>query len=89
MRMISLFYILCFTGNTFVGFFRGVSRMHVLLVGTTMHITIRAVLSHLLVGSMGLSAVALATGVGWVCMTAYQIMCLRKWKKDNRLYIAG
>lgn len=82
MRMISIFYILCFTGNTFVGFFRGVGRMHVLLIGTTLHITIRAVMSHLLVGSMGLQAVALATGVGWMCMTAYQIICLIHWNRS-------
>lgn len=87
MRMISIFYILCFTGNTFVGFFRGVGRMHVLLIGTTMHITIRALLSHLLVGGMGLSAVALATGIGWACMTVYQILCLHKWRRDTRPYI--
>lgn len=82
MRMISIFYLLCFTGNTFVGFFRGVGRMHVLLVGTTLHITIRAVMSHLLVESMGLRAVALATGVGWMCMTVYQIICLVRWNRN-------
>lgn len=88
MRMISIFYILCFTGNTFVGFFRGVGRMHVLLIGTTMHITIRALLSHLLVNGMGLSAVALATGIGWMCMTLYQILCLISWRRDTKPYIA-
>ena len=82
MRMISIFYLLCFTGNTFVGFFRGVGRMHVLLIGTTLHITIRAILSHLLVGGMGLQAVALATGVGWMCMTVYQIICLVQWNRS-------
>ena len=89
MRMISIFYILCFSGNSFVGFFRGVGRMHVLLIGTTMHITIRALLSHLLVGGMGLSAVALATGVGWMCMTAYQILCLHQWRRETRPYISA
>ena len=87
MRMISIFYILCFTGNTFVGFFRGTGWMHVLVFGTTMHITIRALLSHLLVSSMGLSAVALATGVGWMCMTVYQVANLLKWRRENRILI--
>ena len=83
MRLISAFYLLCFSGNTFVGFFRGVGRMHVLVIGTTLHITIRAALSHLLVGSMGLSAVALATGIGWMCMTLYQIICLLRWQRET------
>ena len=87
MRMISIFYILCFTGNSFVGFFRGVGKMHVLLIGTTMHITIRAVLSHLMVEGMGLSAVALATGIGWVCMTVYQVICLSRWRHENQKII--
>lgn len=89
MRMISVFYLLCFTGNTFVGFFRGVGRMHVLLIGTTLHITIRAVLSYLLVGSMGLRAVALATGIGWICMTIYQIISLIYWKKHVAIQTAA
>ena len=89
MRVISIFYILCFTGNTFVGFFRGVGRMHVLLIGTTLHITIRVILSHLLVGSMDLAAVALATGIGWACMTVYQMICLFRWRRENRSYISA
>ena len=80
MRWISLFYVLCFTGNAFVGYFRGVGRMRVLVIGTTLHITVRAVLSHLLVGGMGLKAVALATGAGWILLLTYQLLCLRRQK---------
>lgn len=84
MRWISVFYLLCFTGNTFVGFFRGIGKMRVLLIGTTMHITIRALLSHLLVRNMGLKAVALATGIGWIVMTIYQLIWLRKVWTDKK-----
>ena len=80
MRLISLFYVLCFTGNAFVGYFRGVGRMRVLVIGTTLHITVRAVLSHLLVGGMGLKAVALATGAGWILLLTYPLLCLRRQK---------
>jgi len=81
MRLVSLFYLLCFTGNAFVGYFRGVGRMRVLVIGTTLHIAVRALLSHLLVERMGLPAVALATGIGWVLLFAYQSMSLvRLWK---------
>ncbi len=73
MRTIALFYILCFTGNTFVGYFRGVGAVYVPLIATTMHISIRAALSYAWVGTMGLRAVALATGVGWLALTAFQI----------------
>lgn len=83
LRYMAPFYVLCFTGNTFVGYFRSLGKMHILLIGTTLHITVRAVLSHLGVGGMGLKAVALATGIGWVCLAAYQLWNLKKEKKTE------
>ena len=83
LRVIALFYLLCFSGNCFVGFFRGVGRMHVLVIGTTLHIFIRALLSHLLVGGMGLKAVALATGIGWIVLFGYQTYNLLKWRRQS------
>jgi len=74
MRTISIFYILCFTGNVFMGYFRGISKVYVPLCLTTMHIAIRACLSYAWAPSMGLKAIALATGCGWICMTIAQII---------------
>ena len=64
-RLISIFYTLCFTGNTFCGYFDGLGKVSIPLIGATSHITLRVILSWLLVGRMGLPAVALATGLGW------------------------
>ena len=61
----ALFYTLCFTGNTFAGYFNGIGKVLVPFLGATSHIALRVVLSWLLVGRMGLPAVALATGLGW------------------------
>lgn len=76
LRQMALFYTLCFTGNSFVGFFRGVGQVYVPLTATILHISLRALLSYVWVDAMGLRAVALATGVGWLVMTAYQISTL-------------
>ena len=65
-HLIAVFYTLCFMGNTFAGYFNGIGRVDIPLIGATSHITLRVVLSWLLVGRMGLPAVALATGLGWV-----------------------
>ena len=73
LRLMSLFYVLCFTGNTFVGFFRGAGQVFAPVTATILHISVRAVCSHLWVDSLGLRAVALATGVGWMVMTVYHI----------------
>ena len=74
MRSISIFYILCFTGNVFMGYFRGISKVYVPLCLTTMHIGIRACLSYAWAPSMNLKAIAFATGCGWICMTIAQVI---------------
>ena len=84
LRQIAFFYILCFTGNNFVGFFRGAGRVYVPIVATTLHISIRVALSYLLAASLGLRAVAIATGVGWMAMTVYQLVMLRDTNKRLR-----
>lgn len=66
MQLISLFYIFCFTGNTFAGYFDGLGRVTIPFIGAASHIALRVVLSWLWIDSMGMSAVALATGIGWV-----------------------
>lgn len=73
LKLISVFYVLCFIGNNFVGYFRGVGRVMVPFAGTTMHLTLRVILSWVLVPSMGLAGVAAATGAGWILVVSYQI----------------
>ena len=64
-RTVALFYLFCFTGNTFTGHFNGVGRIRLPFVGALGHITFRVIGSYLLFGHLGLTAVALATGLGW------------------------
>ena len=73
LRQIALFYILCFTGNHFLGYFRGAGYVYIPPVATALHISIRVALSYLLAGRLGLRAVGLATGIGWIAMTIYQV----------------
>lgn len=70
MKIIAAFYTLCFTGNTFAGYFDGIGRVSVPFIGATSHIALRVVLSWRLIGKMGLPAVAVATGIGWVMVNA-------------------
>lgn len=72
LRTIALFYLLSFSGHTFVGWFRGTGRMNVTFWGTTLQITVRVIGSYLLVDTLGLDAVALATGGGWILIVAFQ-----------------
>lgn len=66
MRTVALFYVLCFSGNAFAGYFDGIGKMSVSMAGSLGHIALRIVLSWLLIEKFGLAAVALATGIGWL-----------------------
>lgn len=65
LKIMGWFYFLCFVGHAFVGWYRGVGRMSITFVGTTLQIVLRVIGTYLLVDTMGLNAVALATGLGW------------------------
>lgn len=82
LKLISLFYIFCFTGNSFAGYFEGCGRVSVPLIGAASHITLRVILSWLWVEKMGLPAVALATGIGWILVNILWTMLKRREKTD-------
>lgn len=83
-QYISWFYILSFTGHSFVGWFRGYGRMNITFLGTTLQIVIRVIFTYLLVQSMGLNAVALSTGLGWIAIVAFHsTMFLVQLKHGN------
>lgn len=71
LKMVSLFYIFCFTGNTFAGHFSGSSKMPITLAGSLGQISTRAVLCWLWIGKGGLGAVAVATGIGWALVNLF------------------
>ena len=66
-----------------MGFFRGIGKISVPVIGSTLHISIRVVLSYLLIGRMGLEAVAVATGIGWISVVIYQIVVYRNVRKKG------
>ena len=82
LELVALFYTLCFTGNTFAGYFNGIGKVSVPFLGATSHIALRVVLSWLLVGKMGLPAVALAAGLGWVLVNA--LWTFVKWRMEKK-----
>lgn len=71
LRLVAVFYLFNFLGSGLSGYFHGRGRVNLPVIGTTSHITIRVILSALLAPRMGLEAVALATGVGWVYVVSF------------------
>ena len=65
------FYFLAFVGHAYVGHYRGIGRMNVTFIGTTLQIAVRVIGTYLLVDLLGLNAVALSTGLGWVVISLF------------------
>ena len=82
LRIIAFFYILCFVGSSLVGYFRGVGMVHVPVIGTTLNISTRVLLSYPLTQRFGLPGLAAATGIGWMIVVSYQIWNL--WRNDSK-----
>lgn len=79
LRIVSLFYLLCFTGNTFAGYFEGIGKVSIPFTGAIGHITLRVILAWIFVGRYQLDAVAVATGIGWILVNLFwTIMAVRK-----------
>lgn len=76
--IVALFYEFCFIGYVFVGYFKGLGLVNVPVIGTTMHVILRVILSFLFVQKYGLLAVGLATGIGWACLNVYQVIVYKK-----------
>lgn len=84
LKLVALFYTLCFTGNTFAGYFNGIGKVLVPFLGATSHIALRVVISWLLVGRMGLPAVALATGLGWAMVNTMWAVVKRVTERKGK-----
>lgn len=82
LRILCFFYFLGYTGSAFVGYFRGIGRVDLPLIGTTLHISIRVILSYLLVSQLGMSAVSYATGIGWVVIAVFHTLMFLRLRRN-------
>ncbi len=71
LHLVSLFYVFCFIGNTFVGSFNGQGHPIYTCIGAISHISIRVVISWIFIGAYALPAVAVGTGIGWVYVNVF------------------
>lgn len=79
LQVMAIFYILPAFCNSFQGFFRGLGRMDITLYATIVQIPVRVALAYMLVGQVGLLAVAVGVAAGWLCMIAYEAYQYRQY----------
>lgn len=71
LRLVACFYLFNFLGSGLSGYYQGRGRIHLPVIGSTGHIGLRAFLSWWLAPALSLPAVALATGLGWICVVIF------------------
>ncbi len=89
LQILCFFYFLSYTGSAFVGFYRGSGLVNIPLIGTTLHISLRVILSYLFVSSMGMDAVSYATGIGWIVIVIFHSLMFVHLKKKEDLLLSG
>lgn len=82
--IISVFYLFCFLGNSFTGYFNGTENVIITLAGSITQITIRVVFSFLLFKTFKLNAVAISTGIGWIIANIFWLL---NWKFNGKLHL--
>ncbi len=83
LRLIACFYVFNFLGSGLAGYYRGCGRVNLPVIGSTGHISLRVVLSWLLAPVMGLPAVALASGLGWMGVVTFWSVIRRRLRKKT------
>ncbi|MCC0654005.1 MATE family efflux transporter [Clostridioides sp. ES-S-0001-03] len=81
MKTIAIFYVLCFIGSAFVGWYRGSGKVNIPVIGTVLHISIRVIISYLFIQQFALKTIAFATGIGWVSVVTFQYIIFCRSKK--------
>lgn len=70
---------LCFTCSVFTGFYNGIGKVSLTLIGTLGQIALRVIFSWILFGKLQLAAVA-ATGIGWIAANVFWAWRLKRTK---------
>lgn len=84
LRLVACFYLFNFLGSGLAGYFQGRGRVNIPVIGATGHITLRVILSWLLAPKLGLPAVALATGLGWIGVVAFWSLLFRRERTSSK-----
>ena len=80
--LMAAFYLLPAMTNGFQGFYRGMGRLRITLLGTFVQTSLRVIGTVLLAPRLGLPGIAFACAVGWSAMLAFEVpLYLYKFRK--------
>ena len=81
--VMAFIYILPAVTNWFQGFFRGMGRMPITIVMTSVQIVLRTVFTYLLAPGMGIRGIAFSCAIGWSCMICCEYLYFRKIRREE------
>jgi putative MATE family efflux protein len=82
LHKMSIFYILAGFGNILQGLFRGVGKLKIPLISTTLSISVRVLLSYILAPYFGISSVSYGIAAGWIFLVVYGSLMRSKYFKE-------
>lgn len=85
LSLMALFYIFPGFTNGMQGYFRGIGRMHITLVGTIVQTSLRVIVTFLLSGTLGIQGIAYACAIGWSVMLIVEGIYYRYMVKKDRI----
>ena len=71
--VMAFFYLWPAMTNGFQGYFRGMGRMKMTILGTSVQISIRTLFTVLLAHRIGIRGIAYASMIGWSAMLAFEV----------------
>ncbi len=82
LSVMAFMYLFPAMTNGFQGFYRGMGRMRMTILGTTTQISVRTLFTILLAPKMGIQGIAFASGIGWLCMLLFEVpICIASLRK--------
>lgn len=84
LALMALFYLWPAMTNGVQGFFRGMGKLKITLLGTFIQTSIRVIFTYLLAPNMGIRGIAFACMIGWSVMLLVEVpMCIRELKQNK------
>lgn len=85
LTLMTIFCVLPTMTNAVYGFFRGMGKMTVTLLGTFTQSSLRVIFVYILTPYLGLKGVAFACAVDWCCMLIFEVPYYIYFKKKNTI----
>ena len=86
LRAMGFLYFLPGITNGLQGYMRGLGKMNITMLATYLQMLVRAIITALAIGTLGLNVIPPACLCGWLVMALLEIVCILVWKKKGTLF---